>query len=387
MANVKFNALTARKVATIKSPGVYVDGLGLMLRVDPKGNKRWVLRLSINGVSRDMGLGSALEVSLAEARDRRDSIRRDMRAGADPIAAREAQRQIPTFEEYARELHETIKGDWKNPKHAAQWLSTLETYAFPKLGKMRIDRVDAPAIKRALEPIWEEKPETARRVKQRIGRTLSGAIADGKREGPNPVEDAAANLPKRRAAPKHFRALPYSDAPAFFQKVAQSDMTPSGRLAFQFMIVTATRTSETLLAQWDEIDEENERWKIPGERMKSGDAHTVPLSKLALAILTEARKNSDGGPFIFPGPKLWKPFSNAVFTAAMKRMGVEATGHGFRSTFRMWCEEKTDFPEPVKEAALAHKVPDKVMRAYQRSKLIDMRRNLMGQWADYLVRK
>lgn len=385
MANVKYNALTARKVATLKTPGVYVDGLGLMLRVDPKGNKRWVLRLSVNGVSRDMGLGSALEVSLAEARDRRDAIRREMRGGADPIAARNAEKQKPTFEAYARELHEAIKGDWKNPKHAAQWLSTLETYAFAKLGKVRIDKVDAKAIKDTLAPIWETKAETARRVKQRISRTLSGAIADGLRDGPNPALDATANLPARRAGPKHFAAMPYKQAPAFFQSLPQSDMTPAARLAFQFLMVTAARTNEVLGAKWPEIDESKALWNVPGERMKGGEPHTVPLAPVALAILSEARKISDGGPYIFPGPKLWKPFSNAVFTAALKRRGIAATGHGFRSTFRDWTEEKTDFDEPVKEAALAHKIPDKVLRAYRRTKLVEKRRELMTAWAKYLT--
>lgn len=385
MANVKYNALTARKVATIKTPGVYVDGLGLMLRVDPKGNKRWVLRLSSNGVTRDMGLGSALEVSLAEARDRRDTIRREMRGGADPIAARNAEKQKPTFEDYARDLHEAIKGDWKNPKHAAQWLSTLETYAFPRLGKIRIDKVDARAIRDTLAPIWESKAETARRVKQRISRTLSGAIADGLRDGPNPAIDATANLGKRREPAKHFVAMPYKRAPAFFQSLPQSDMTPSARLAFQFLMVTAARTSEVLGANWPEIDEGKALWTVPGERMKGGDPHAVPLAPVALAIIFEARKISDGGPYIFPGPKLWKPFSNAVFTAALKRRGIEATGHGFRSTFRDWAEEKTDFDEAVKEMALAHKVPDKVLRAYRRTKLIEKRRDLMAQWAAFLT--
>lgn len=385
MANVKYNALTARKVATIKRPGTYVDGLGLLLRVDDAGNARWVLRLSRHGKTRDIGLGSAREVSLAEARDRRDEIRKAIREGFDPISARDRKKAIPTFEDYARRLHETIKSDWRNPKHAAQWLSTLDTYAFPRLGKVRIDQIDAPAIKSVLEPIWTEKAETARRVKQRIRRVLSAAIAEGYRPGPNPAVDATEGLNRSRAKPEHFPAMPFAEVPTFFRSLDYSDMTPTGRLAFKFLIVTATRTNEVLNAVWAEFDIKNALWVIPPERMKMKAEHRVPLSPLALAILKDARFLDVAGTqtLVFPGPK-GTPFSNMIFGAALKRMSVDYTAHGFRSAFRDWAEERTQFPHEVKEAALAHKPKDKVERAYRRTDLLEQRREMMNEWSTFL---
>lgn len=385
MGRALYNQLSARRVASLAEPGRYGDGLGLMLMIDAAGNKRWVLRVTVNGKRRDLGLGSAREVTLAEARERRDEIRKAMRGGVDPIAARAKKKQIPTFEAFAAELHKSIKSDWKNPKHADQWLSTLKAYAFPTLGKMKIDAVDSLAVKAALAPVWTAKPETARRVKQRIRRVLSAAIAEGFRPGPNPADDATAGLPKKRAKRKHFEAMPYADVPAFMERIAVSEMTPTGRGAFQLLILTATRTSEVLKATWGEINEADALWIIPPARMKKGAEHRVPLSPPALAILAEMRKHSDDSPLIFPGQGQGKPFSNMVFLAAMRRMGETATPHGFRSAFRDWAEEQTSFPREVKESALAHKVRDATEAAYLRTTLVEKRRTLMNEWADYVA--
>lgn len=385
MANTKYNQLTARRVASLSAPGRYNDGRGLMLFIDSAGNRRWVLRVTVDGRRRDLGLGSAEEVSLAEARDRRDEIRRTIRAGVDPLADKKRKRGAKTFEVYARALHKQILGEWKNRKHAAQWLSTLEDYAFPKFGARRLDEIDGAMIRAALEPIWDLKAETARRVKQRIGRVLSAATAEGLRSGPNPVLDISSALGKKKPRVEHHAAMPYAEVPAFFSALAASDMTASGRAAFQLLVLTAARTSEVLLAEWPEIDLAGALWTIPAARMKMAREHVVPLSPAAVAALTTARAHADGSKLIFPGSRRGKPFSNMVFAAALKRMGVGFTAHGFRSSFRDWAEERTSFPHAVKEAALAHAVKDKVEAAYRRTNLLEQRRLLMIRWAEFLI--
>lgn len=384
MANVKFDQLTARRVATLKTAGRYVDGRGLILVVDERGNRRWLLRVTVNGRRRDIGLGSCNEVSLAEAREKRDDMRREIRGGVDPLAKRARQKATPSFQDYARDLHGRIAHEWKNPKHAAQWISSLEIYAHPKFGRYLINEVDGSAIKLALARIWETKPETARRVKQRIGRVLSAAAAEGLREGANPARDISEALGKKRPAVKHHAAMPYAELPDFYSRLAESQMSPTAKAAFQFLILTAARTSEVLNAEWTEIDEKTKIWTVPATRMKAGEEHKVPLARAALAALADAKKHSDGSNLIFPGAKEGTPLSNMVFAAALKRMKDRFTAHGFRSSFRDWAEEQTSYPHAVKEAALAHKIRNKVEAAYRRTNLLERRRSLMADWAKFV---
>lgn len=385
MANFKFNALTARRVATVKDPGVYVDGLGLRLVVDDKLNRRWVLRVAVNGRIREMGLGSAREVSLAEARDRRDAIRRQLRDGIDPLATRREKAGKPDFETLARRVWEAKRPGFKNPKHAQQWIDTLKAYAFPKIGKVKVDEIDALMVREAVAPIWGTKRETAGRVLQRIKAVLDVSIAEGLRPGPNPALGAAAGLSAEPRQKTNFAALPWSDVPNFWNRLQAADMTPAARLAFGFLILTAARTSEVLGARWDEIDTASALWIVPGARMKMKREHRVPLAPAAVAILDEARRFSGSEGLIFPGAKAGRPLSNMVFLMALRRMGLEVTAHGFRSSFRDWAEECTDYSREVKEAALAHAVRDKVEAAYRRGDLLDARRGLMNEWADYVT--
>lgn len=387
MPNSSFNKLTARSVATLRAPGRHTDGLGLHLYIDPSGRRRWVLRMTIQGRRRDIGLGSAVEVSLAEARERRDQMRRQLRDGVNPLNERNRVRSIPTFETYANRMFESIRADWKNPKHAQQWINTLKTYAFPVIGKLPINQVNAQVVKQVLAPIWTEKPETARRVKQRIGRIISAAIGEQLHPGPNPTPNSTTALAARRPKVKNFAAMPYREVPAFIRKLAATSATPGAKRAFQLLILTATRTNEVLNARWREIDIENREWTIPAERMKMGSAHIVPLSTPAVALLRAARTETlvQAEDLVFPGAKSGRHLSNMVFLQIIKRLGHRYTAHGFRSAFRDWAEEQTSFAYSAKEAALAHKTRDKVEAAYRRTTMLEQRRDLMEAWAQHCV--
>ena len=313
-------------------------------------------------------------------------MRRIARAGGDPIAERrKARNSAPTFREAAQTVHAAHAGNWKNEKHSAQWISTLEEYVFPVFGSYRVDQVDTPEVLRALSPIWLTKPETARRVRQRIGVVLDWAKAAGHRSGDNPVHSVTKGLPKQNDNGQHHAALAYSKVHGFIEKLGAIQASDSAKLAFEFLILTATRTSEVLLAKWDEIDEDAAAWTIPAARMKAEPGAPLPLSPRALKILSAARKL--GGDFIFPGRTPDKPLSNMVFLMMLRRMDVETTAHGFRSSFRDWTSEQTNCPTDVCEAALAHVVKDKTEAAYRRGDLFEKRRQLMDAWARYCATK
>lgn len=383
MGKRQYRRLTALDVDRARAPGRYADGDGLFLLVDKDGAKRWVLRYSAKGRRRDLGLGSARIVTLAGARQKALDARRLLLDGADPIDARARTRLTPLFADYARALHSKIKGQWRNPKHAAQWLTTLEAYAFPVIGTMRLSEIEAPDVRRALEPIWLEKPETARRVRQRIGQVLDSAAADGHRSGDNPAKAAMAGHARPVRETERHAAMPYPEVPGFITALRGRDMFPLAALAFEFLILTAARTSEALGARWDEIDWEAKLWRIPGSRMKGKRLHEVPLAARPLAILKEARKHSGNGELIFPARSPDRPFSNMVFLQALKRMNVPYTSHGFRSSFRDWAAERTSYPRQLCEYALAHALADDVEAAYQRSTLLEQRRRLMADWAKF----
>lgn len=379
-------ALSATKVRSITKSGRYADGNGLYLVVAPSGAKRWILRTMVHGRRRDIGLGGLKLVSLSDARQKAAEYRRIAREGGDPIAEkRRAERVIPSFEEAARTVHKEHSAAWRNKKHSAQWINTLSEYAFPAIGKQRIDQIDTPAILKVLSPIWLTKPETARRVKQRIGTVMDWAKASGFRDGENPVVGVATGLAKQPEKQNHFTALPYADIPDFIAQLRISEAAEPTKLAFEFLVLTAARTSEVLHASWSEIDLENGVWTVPWERMKAKREHRVPLSARCAEILARAKKVGGGSDFVFPGRSLDKPISNMAFLMTLRRLKIEATAHGFRSSFRDWSAERTNFPREVCELALAHSNKDKIEAAYQRSDLFEKRRELMDTWAAYVT--
>lgn len=381
-------ALTAVQVRGLKVPGRYADGNGLYLVVEPSGSKRWLLRTVVQGRRRDIGLGGVSLVTLAEARDKALAYRKLARDGGDPLAERrKARATVPTFADAAEQVHEEHKASWKNPKHAAQWITTLRTYANPHLGTRRVDQIETPDVLRALSPIWLTKGETARRVRQRIGTVLDWAKAAGHRTGDNPVEGVAKGLPKQGERDEHHAALPYAEVPAFVARLQSSDQGEAARLAFEFLILTAARTSEVLRAEWREIDEAEALWTVPAARMKAGREHRVPLSKRSLEILRRAKLLAGDSAFIFPGRSTGKPMSTMIFLMALRRMKLTITAHGFRSSFRDWAAEATNLPREVAEMALAHTIENRVEAAYRRGDLLAKRREMMEQWSTFVASK
>ncbi len=377
-------ALSATAVRALKEPGRYGDGNGLYLIVDDSGSKRWMLRTVVHGRRRDIGLGGLSVVTLAEAREEATRLRKIARNGGDPLAERKkARAQVPTFKQAANQVHEEHSKTWKNEKHAAQWINTLRQYAFPLFGERPVDQIGTAEVLNALSKIWLEKPETARRVRQRIGTVLDWAKAAEYRSGDNPINGIAKGLPKQPKQQGHHAALPYSEVNSFITDLRQTDANESTRLAFEFLILTATRTSEVILAEWSEIDFETRAWTIPANRMKAGRKYRIPLTARCIEILKRAQELSDGCLFVFPSRSAKKPLSTMVFLMMIRRMGEEITAHGFRSTFRDWAAERTNFSREVCEMALAHSVSDKTEAAYLRGDLFDKRRELMDTWAAY----
>ena len=378
--------LTAVAVRRNKA-GRYADGNGLYLIVDESGARRWILRTVVTGRRRDIGLGSVALVGLAEAREDAARLRRIARAGGDPVAGRNRQRrQVPTFAEAARQVHALHTTTLRNARHRATWLSSLKADIFPVFGDRPVDQVDSADVLKALAQIWTTKAETARRIKQRVRIVLDWAKASGYREGDNPADAITRALPMQKAKVRHLPALAYGDVPAFFETLRAADAAPAVNLAFQFLILSAARTSEVLGVEWAEIDHQSETWTVPGERIKSGREQRVPLAPPAMAVLKEAATLADGGPVVFPGRRPGKPLSNMALLMVLRRLGrTDITAHGFRSSFRDWAAERTHFPRAVAEAALAHVIPDKVEAAYLRSDLFDQRRALMNAWAAFVT--
>jgi len=377
-------ALNPLSIRALSRPGRYADGNGLYLTVDPRGGKRWLLRVVVQGRRRDIGLGSYALVTLSEAREKAQAMRRSAREGRDPISERRtANASAPTFRECARKVHASHRAGWKNRKHAAQWLATLEAYAFPSFGDRRVDQVTTADILRALSDIWLTKPETARRVRQRIGTVLDWAKAAGFRSGDNPVNAVAKGLPRQNDRATHHAAVPYAEVSAFLARLATTEAGASVKGALEFLVLTAARTSEVVDARWSEIDFETATWIVPAERMKAGREHRVPLSARAVELLQEA-KTAPTGEFVFPGRSAGSRLSNMALLMLMRRMGETATAHGFRSAFRDWASEQTNVPNEVCEMALAHMVKNKTEAAYRRTDLLEKRRQLMENWAEFL---
>jgi integrase len=381
-------ALTARTVSTTTESGRFADGGGLYLLIAPGGSKTWMLRTVVKGRRCDIGLGSVELVSLADAREEARRLRRIARAGGDPLVERRQERRaVPSFEDAAKAVHTAHAPSFKNEKHRKQWLSSLDG-VFSAFGSKRVDAVTSADILAALSPNWLKRPETSRRVLQRIRAVFEWCKAQGYCAGDNPTQGLTKVLPKQRAARGHHAALPFQAVPAFLHALKETDSGEIVKLAFEFTILCAARTAETLKAVWTEIDLDSKTWTIPGTRMKGGIEHRVPLSPRCVKILERAKALSDGGPYVFPGRSPKKPLSNMVFLMALRRMERrDFTPHGFRSTFKDWCSERTNFPNAVSEAALAHTIRNKVEAAYNRSDLFERRRDLMTTWSKYATSK
>lgn len=390
----KANQLTALQVRNIQEPGKYHDGggMGLYLYVKPNGARSWVQRITVNGKRRELGLGSPPVVTLAKAREVAIENKRQIREGVDPLAARREAEAIPTFAEAARIVHKLHEPTWRNAKHAAQFISTLETYAFPIMGKAKVGDVNTADVLAVLSPIWNEKRETARRVKQRIGMVMKWAVAKGWRQD-DPSLAIATALPKDRQEKAHRKALPYAEVATCMRVVEASGAGISTKMAFRLLVLTASRSGEVRLARWGQVDWKGEGgpiWTRPASVMKMKKPHSVPLSEAASAVLIEAKALSDSADpdaLIFPGTVEEKPLSDATLLKLVRENGYDIDIHGFRSSFRTWTQEKTTFPREVAEAALAHVIKDKSEAAYARSELMEKRRALGEAWATYLAQE
>lgn len=371
-------------VQTIAEPGKYFDGHGLYLRVDKTGGRFWVQRIVINGKRCELGLGSLDFVTLAEARHAAFENRKLARAGGDPLSDRREAKAVMTFEEAAREVHRIHLPTWKNPKHGDQFINTLATYAFPTMGKVRAPDVTSADVLAVLQPIWLTKAETARRVKQRIGTVMKWCIAKGWRKD-NPVDAVDQGLPKQSKKTEHRKSLPYTEVADCLHTVEGTSAGLSTKLCFKFLVLTCVRSNEAREARWSEIDMKAKVWEIPAKRMKMDRPHRIPLSKRAVKVLERAHGLADD--LVFPGTKKGKPLSDATLLKLIRENGYDVDIHGFRTSFRTWAQERTNFPREVAEAALAHLSGDETERAYARSDLFEKRCKMMEAWAGYLAEK
>lgn len=383
-----------------KAAGLFADGGGLYFRVKEAGAKYWAFRFSLGDRRREMFVGKFPDMSLADARIEAVRCRNQVNQGIDPIEARKekvesvaAQRIVDearamTFKDCAEGYMETKSDEWRNAKHKQQWENTLAQYVYPVFGDLPVGDIDNPLVMKVLKPIWKTRTETAKRVRGRMEAVLDWAHASDYRTGENPARwkgklQTLLAAPSKIMKVRHHPALPYADIYPFMKSVEQQDGT--GALALQFLILTASRTSEALGARWSEIDEAKAEWRIPADRMKGHREHRVPLGREALAILEQAKALRVGkGDVIFPSPRGDTPLSNMALAVLLRRMNRgDITVHGFRSTFRDWCAEVTAFPREIAEACLAHVSGDKVEGAYLRTDFMGKRRQLMEVWARY----
>ncbi len=392
MAKIQRNKLNPKTVASLSKPGKYSDGAGLLLRIDQQGRRNWIQRVHIQGRETMRGLGTYPEVSLAQARNAAAELRERVRNEPPP----ETQPDYPTFAEITPLFLGGWRGQFRNAKHAAQWQSTLETYCYPVIGDMPVADITTGDVLGVLAPIWEGKNETATRLRQRMEKIFDWAILHNYRERVNPAgRHILVGLPKVKRQKKHMRSLPYGEVPSALHAVQLSTARPLTRLAFRFLVLTAARSGEVRLAEWSEIDWEERVWTVPAERMKAGREHRVPLSDQAMDALCDARgvvytgkrRQAEGAGtrahgLIFP-TGVATPMSDVVFSVLLKRLGIDGVPHGFRSSFRDWCAE-TGVARDLAESSLAHVLgASAVESAYLRTDLLDQRRGLMQQWADF----
>jgi integrase len=399
----KLERLGALQVKRQTEPGYYADGGGLYLQVSATGSKSWIMRYTLGGKPREMGLGSYVTFTLAEARQRATAQRKLLADGIDPLAARRdelltkrmADANHITFDKAAAAYIEANSPGWRNAKHGNQWTNTLATYASPVIGKLPVSAITTAHVLRILSPIWATKTETAVRLRGRIEKVLDWAKVQGYRAGDNPAAwkghlSEVLPRPSKVADAGHHAALPAAEVGEFMQALRAAP--GAGARAMDLIILTATRTSEVLNARWEEFDLDAALWTIPKERMKGFREHRVPLSEAALAVLEKARAESGSSEYVFPGKKEIFPgkkgaLSNMACLVTLKRMGrADLTVHGFRSTFRDWVSESTAYPRDVAEMALAHAIEDKSEAAYRRGDLLEKRRALMADWAAFCDR-
>ena len=378
--------LTAKYIATITAPGRYYDDTGLGLFLDVRVSARaesgirsqFVQRITIAGKRRDIGIGSSRWLTLTEARATAHRNMKTARMGGDPRKVREA---IPTFADALDKVLDIQRDAWKDGgKSERQWRASLRDNA-GALMPMTVDSVGPGDVLAVLTPIWNAKRETARRVRQRVSKVLDWAVAEGHRSD-NPVAAIGAALPKNGQAKAHHKALPYADVKGALAAVQASGAYPTTKLAFELLVFTATRSGEVRGMKWSEVD--GRTWSVPGERMKAGREHRVPLSDAALEVLDQARPYRDKSGLVFPSAR-GRVMSDMTLSKLLKDRGVAAVPHGFRSSFRDWAAERTSTPHAVMEMALAHTIKDKAEAAYARSDLLDKRAVLMTAWARYLT--
>ena len=392
MANVKRNQLSTLQVKNLSAPGTSTDGGGLMLRVHPSGGKNWVLRLTVDGKRRNFGLGGYPDVSLKAAREQAEDMRQLARDGVDPAVHIEAQRikkaSIPTFGQAAETVIDLRAPTWTSRRHATQWRESLRLHALPVLGKKPVDAIDTADALSVLMPIWNAKPETAGRVRQRMATIFDFAVAAGWRTD-NPCNGALkAALPRRTRQKQHHPALPYAEVRDAIRAVRNTTGRDAVKLGLEFLILTAARAGEVRQATWDEIDVEAGVWTVPGEHMKMRRPHRVPLSTGALAVLEKAQEPTTRAGLVFPSNRKAGALSNMAFTMLLRRAGYDhITTHGFRASFRTWTLEQTDAPWAVAEAeaALAHNLGGGEVMAYARSDLFERRRTLMEEWSGFVA--
>lgn len=386
------NKLTAKTVSSLlgagTKPGRYGDGGNLYLSVGHGGARRWVFVYKVGGKPRELGLGSARDVSLKKARELAAELREEKALGRDPKAVRTAARDIPLFGKFALEMVSTWETSWKNPKHRQQWRNTLTNDARALAG-VRLDQIEIEHVLSVLRPIWQEKPETAKRLQGRIEKVLDAAIAHKHRTAPNPAAwkgNLEALLPRpdklRRG---HHPALPYAELPKFYSALCKRDGLAA--LALRFLLLTSARSGEVRGARWREIDFDAELWVVPASRYKTGKEHRVPLTKAALEVLDAVAPltNREPDAVIFPNARGGE-LTSAGLTAVLRRMRIpqeRASVHGFRSSFRDWAGNETEFPREIAEMSLGHKVGDEVERAYRREDALGRRRKVMDAWSKY----
>lgn len=392
---VKKREMSALEVGRLKTPGLhFVGGVGgLALQVTATGGRTWILRVRMGaGKRRDIGLGGFPDVTLAMAREKAREFRETITKGIDPVEQRQAARAALiaqhgagiTFDEAARQFIDAKSAEWSNPKHVAQWAATLNTYASPIVGSLRVADVTLAHVVKILEPIWTTKTETASRVRGRIESVLDWATVRGFRKGDNPARwkghlDKVLAKPGKVAKVEHHAALPYAEIGAFMLDLAKREGMAAR--ALEVLIHTATRSGEIRLATWDEIDIDGRVWTIPGARMKAKREHRIPLTDVVVELLQSLPRVA-GTPLVFPAPR-GAALSDMTLTALLKRMAVPVTAHGFRSTFRDWAAERTNYPREVAEMALAHTIGDKVEAAYRRGDLFEKRAQLMAEWSRF----
>ncbi len=391
------NKFSAKAVEALSKPGRHSDGGGLYLKVLPDGRRQWVFMYRWQGKQKEMGLGAFLPVNamkgqryefvtLAEARQKATDARAAIAQGVDPMQARNKASGVPLFGEFADALIDDLASGFRNEKHLAQWRMTLGDTYCKTIRNKPVDQITTADVLEVLKPVWQKKAETASRIRGRIERVLNAAKAKGYRSGENPAAwrgHLANLLPKRQKLQRgHHAAMPFEDVPAFLAGLRGRPATAAR--ALEFAILTAARSGEVYGAMWSEIDLKAQVWTVPATRMKAGRDHRVPLTPRAVAILEEMEKlGSEPDAYVFPGQKRERPLSNMAMDMILRRMKVDVTVHGFRSSFRDWAGEVSTFPREVAEAALAHVVGDETERAYRRGDALAKRRKMMEAWANY----